>query len=53
MAQAREQFLGLVAGVRPELHRYCAAASALALSHRAQRSDRFSSPPQTEADRAD
>jgi RNA polymerase sigma-70 factor (ECF subfamily) len=24
MAQAREQFLGLVAGVRPELHRYCA-----------------------------
>jgi RNA polymerase sigma factor (sigma-70 family) len=24
IAQAREQFLGLVAGVRPELHRYCA-----------------------------
>src|SRR5262245_32604872 len=24
MAQAREQFLGLVAEVRPELHRYCA-----------------------------
>src|SRR5688572_16517933 len=24
LAQAREQFLGLVAGVRPELHRYCA-----------------------------
>src|SRR5678815_542914 len=24
MAQAREQFLGLVADVRPELHRYCA-----------------------------
>src|SRR5207342_2723165 len=24
IAQAREQFLGLVADVRPELHRYCA-----------------------------
>jgi RNA polymerase sigma-70 factor (ECF subfamily) len=24
LAEAREQFLGLVAGVRPELHRYCA-----------------------------
>lgn len=24
MAQAREQFLGLVADIRPELHRYCA-----------------------------
>ena len=24
ITQAREQFLGLVAGVRPELHRYCA-----------------------------
>lgn len=24
MAQAREQFLGMVEGVRPELHRYCA-----------------------------
>ena len=24
MADAREQFLGLVAAVRPELHRYCA-----------------------------
>jgi DNA-directed RNA polymerase specialized sigma24 family protein len=24
IADAREQFLALVAGVRPELHRYCA-----------------------------
>jgi RNA polymerase sigma factor (sigma-70 family) len=24
LAEAREQFLGMVAGVRPELHRYCA-----------------------------